>query len=226
MKRFCYLTLLACLTATLIMAQTPPSRSFMLGPVAGIDQVAYPNFGGLVGVSIGDTPGGLAYGVGGAYGVNRWLIGAKLLYRKRAYQRGASFYEIRGSQFPVPLRTIGTNLNVLSVPISVGYRVAQEGKLAWYLGGNLALEYLMSTGNQVLTSQEGTVLQVRLPHAGEFGPSFNIGFGVQTTFSYKLTPRLDLQLEPAVRYYPGGGFPTRLLATFQFQPTAAVLVRL
>lgn len=120
------------------------------------------------------------------------------------------------SRFPDrPLRT-NTDLHVLTLPLSISYQLAATPRFHWYAGGTVAVDYLAGTGSQVVLSNLGTGTRPS-PDQQAFGRSTNVGYGVQTTFRYLLTPRLGLQLEPALRRYTRGGFPTAIYTNVQFQ---------
>ncbi|WP_375445131.1 hypothetical protein [uncultured Fibrella sp.] len=214
----------ACLTIRFATAQSTATRSFMIGPTIGIDKMTYTNTAGYVGdLSAYSSPVIANYGLDASYQVNRFLVGVKALYRQQAFQQLLSVIPV--TTLVVPQPQFNRDLRVISVPITVGYRLTPEAHFQWYIGATVAADYLLSTANETLFDGANT-LPVSNSDKSELGRSLNVGFGAQTTLRYQLTPVFSLQLEPAMRYYPHGGFPTRTQNNYQYQSTLSVLVKL
>lgn len=196
----------------------------MLGPTVGTDQVSYLNTGGYVGSPSFASPNGITIGLDGSHQVNRLLFGAKILYTKRHCETTPSLSLFDPGFSPYRLLRVDTDLQVLTVPLSVGYRLTPESRFHWYIGGTVAAEYLLKTSDLTLLTNTGLITSPS-PDKSDYGNSVNIGFGAQTTFRYQLTPLIGAQLEPALRYYLRGGFPTKVYSNYQFQAAFSLLVK-
>ncbi|MEZ0540409.1 outer membrane beta-barrel protein [Fibrella arboris] len=213
----------ACLVGQLACAQSVPARSFMLGPSVGIDQLLYVNSAEYVGSPTYSSPSSLNVGIDASYQVNRLLIGTKVLYTNRLSRVKSPIHPPNPEDY---VSATETDLHVLTVPLSMGYRLTHEGRFQWFIGGNVGVEYLLSNSRTRYYMGDDTVLGTVQLSKSDFGKSVNIGYGVQTTLRYQLTPLIGLQAEPALRYYPRGGFPTKLYNNYQFQSTFAILVNI
>jgi hypothetical protein len=220
-NRFSFLAV-ACLTVQLAIAQSAPTRSFMIGPTLGIDQMGYANPAGYVGdLSTYSSPATATFGIDASYQINRLLFGVKALYKQLPFQH---ILAAPGS-VAQPQPRFDRELRVINVPISLGYQIKSQAQFDWYIGVNLAADYLLSVANETLFDGSNT-LPVRNPDKSELGRPLNIGYGAQTTLRYQLTPVVTLQIEPTLRYYPRGGFPTVTHNNYQFQGLFSALFKL
>jgi len=210
-----------CLLAQLANAQSVPSRSFMLGPSVGFDQVSYINGTGYVRAPTYSSPTGLNLGIDAAYHVNRLLFGAKVLYTNRLSRSDSPPNPPNPEDY---ISAVETDLHVLTVPLSISYRLMREGRFRWYVGANIAAEYLLSTSKSRLYGGTYSLGDLQF-NKSNFGRPLNIGYGAQTTLQYQLIPHISLQVEPALRYYPSGGFPIRGYSSYQFQGAFSILFK-
>lgn len=212
----------AFLLAQSASAQSVPTRLFMLGPTVGIDQMSYINTGGYVGSPTYSSPTGLYVGIDASYQENRLLIGAKVLYMNRLSRVKSPPNPPNPEDY---VNATETDLQVLTVPLSISYRLLRGSRFQWFIGGNIGVEYLLSTSRTRYYMNDDTVLGTLQLSKRDFGKSVNIGYGTQTTFRYQLTSLISLQAEPALRYYPGGGFPTKVYSNYQFQGALSILFK-
>lgn len=214
---------IACLTVQFVYAQSTPTRSFMIGPTVGFNKTNYVDEEFYMNYTLITIPPGVYGGVDASYQLNRWLIGAKLLYEKQTRQVSTPIPEYIIDPFnPNPARVfrVDYDYNVITMPLSVGYSLTPSTRLQWYVGGNVAFDYVAATGRQTIFSSSG----ISTTDNATFSPRLNLGYSLQTTLRYAVTPQVALQLEPAARYNPAGDHQIR--DSYQFRGALAVLVKL
>ncbi|RYF75170.1 MAG: hypothetical protein EOO39_07325 [Cytophagaceae bacterium] len=210
----------ACLLAHFASAQSVPSRLFMLGPVIGFKKVDYiKKEDDLLGPSV-YIPTGIYGGIDGSYQVNRWLFGAKLLYQKITYQSTPS--EFTSGSSPYRLLREDSDYRIVTVPLSVGYRLAGTTRFQWYIGGAVMSDLIIDTGNETRFTTGG--IQTTTNDATR-PTTLSLGYGAQTTVRYTVSPNVTLQLEPSVQYNSKAGFPLRLYSNYQFRGAFSLLFK-
>ncbi|MBO0952823.1 outer membrane beta-barrel protein [Fibrella forsythiae] len=221
---FLPLLAIACLTIQFACAQSTPTRTFMIGPTIGFNKTNYVDEEFYMNYTLITVPPGVYGGVDASYQLNHWLIGAKLLYEKRTNQVSTPIPEyIIDPLYPNPARVFRADYdyNVITMPLSVGYSLtAPTTRLQWYVGGNVAFEYVAATGRQTVFSSTG----ISTSDNATATPRVNLGYGLQTTLRYTVTPQVVLQLEPTARYNPAGNHQIR--DSYQFRGAFSVLVKL
>lgn len=221
MARF-LLLLAGFIIAHSMSAQSTRVRSFMVGPAVGINQMSY-----LGSASSTTSPANFMFGFDASYQSNRLLFGVRPLYGSRTHREVVPALDPNNPSFsPGYGLRVNTDYETLTVPLSISYKLNKETQYQLYIGASVALDYLLSAGNQSILSPDGTTRLERKPALNELGKPLTVGYGLQTTLRYLLTSRLGLQLEPAVRYYPVRDFPTVVSGNIQVQGTVSLLVKL
>ncbi|ARK11531.1 outer membrane beta-barrel protein [Fibrivirga algicola] len=224
MKATYLLIAFSCLTTQLVLAQSTPKRSFMIGPTVGVNKTSYVDEDIHLNYTQIHIPTSAYGGLDASYQVNRWLVGAKLLYQRQTLQASflASDYYIDITN-PDPNRVFrfDSEYHLITAPLSIGYRLAPNSRLQWYVGGGIAFEYRAQTGKRTTFTSAGSTTTT---DTGIVAPRVELGYGVQTTLRYAVTPQVTFQLEPAVRYNPAGNYQIR--DSYQYRGAFAVLVSL
>jgi len=215
---------IACLTVQFASAQSTPTRSFMIGPTVGFNKTNYVSEELHVGYTQIDIPTNVYGGVDASYQLNRWLVGAKLLYQTQIRQASTpipEYYIDINNPDPVKVFRTDSDYRLITVPLSVGYRLTPDSRLQWYAGGTVAFDFIAATGKYTNFSSIGITTTT---NKAAITSRLGIGYGLHTTLRYALTPQVALQIEPMVHYTSAGDHQIR--DSYQCRGAFAVLVKL
>lgn len=193
------LLLFAYLLACLLNTAKAQDKTFVLGPIIGLDQIT-PNRTPVVSTGIAQNVAvvykpGVLYGLAGSYSIRRILLSGQLTTTNRIYEATGQY---QGNP-NLPVR-VSVQARYFSLPLTVSYLVKSRGPMQLYAGVGLIPELISSQFKPTSYDIMGSGIAVRLEPQKPSKP-FSLGSLVHIRGRYVLNSQILIQLQGEFRYF-------------------------